>query len=112
MATELTMQQAEKMKEECKAKIELDNALLRLEANPDFKRLCEHYLEEEPARLVNLLADPNINLGSQKAVNREELQERMIGIARFSEYLRNIRLLAERANKTLEDLSQAEIVKE
>lgn len=112
MATELTAQMANQMREECKAKIILSDALYRLEGNPDFRLICEEYLEKEPARLVHLLADANMNLGGKKEIHREEIKERMIGAARFSEFMRNIHMLAERASKTIEDLNNAEIVKE
>lgn len=112
MATELTPQMANQMREDCKAQIELSNTLSRLEANPDFQKICEEYMHNEPSRLVHLLADPSMNLGGKKELHREELKERMIGIGRFAEYLRNIHMLAERATKTLEDLANAEIVKE
>lgn len=112
MATELTPQMANQMREECKAKIALSDALLRLESNPDFQMICNEYLEKEPSRLVHLLADPTMNLGGQKELHRDELHERMIGIARFTEYMRNVHMLAERASKTLTDLNNAEMVKE
>lgn len=112
MTTELTPQMANQMREDCKAQIELSNTLSRLESNPDFQKVCNEYLKEEPSRLVHLLADASMNLGGKKDLHREEIKERMIGISRFSEYLRNVHLLAERATKTLEDLANAEIVKE
>ena len=109
MATlDITPEQARQLREQCKAKIELRDTLHRLEQNPDFQKIREDYLNKEPVRLVHLLAEPSFNFGGKKELHREELHEAMIGIARFSEYIRNVYRLAEQAEKTLQDLQAAE----
>ena len=106
--TTITPEQAIQLRENCKERIAIRDALHRLELNADFKKVVEDYTEHEPVRLVHLLAEPTFNLGGKKELHRDEIKESLIGIARFSEYLRNIYRLASQAEKTLEDLRQAE----
>ena len=49
-------------------------------------------------------------MSGKKNEHREEFIERIIGISRFSEFTRNVFRMAEQAHKTLEDLSNAEIM--
>ena len=106
--TEITAEQANQLRESCNERIAIRNALQRLELNADFKKVVEDYTEHESIRLVHLLAEPTFNLGGKKELHREEIKESLIGIARFSDYLRNIHRLAAQAEKTLEDLRNAE----
>lgn len=105
---EITAEQANKIRQDCNHYIDLNNTLEKLYTNPDFQKVfMKNYLEDEAIRLVQLLGDPSLNMGGKKAEYREDLQERMIGIARFSEYLRYIPLKADQARKTLDDLANA-----
>lgn len=104
----ITPEQANALRKDCKEHIERKQLLDRLNANPDFEALVKHYLEEEPARLAQLYGDPAINLTDKRELHREEIHERLIGIARFAEYLRGIHMLASQAEKQLEDLQKAE----
>ena len=104
----ITPEQANAIRKECKEHIERKQLLDRLNANPDFKAFIEHYLEEEPARLTQLYGDPAINLNEKRELHREEIHERLIGIARFAEHLRSIHMIASQAEKQLEDLQKAE----
>ena len=108
--TSITTEQANTLREQCNRRIAVRDALHRLEVNPDFQKIIEDYTKDEPIRLVALLAEPTFNLSDKKEMHRAELKESMIGIARFVEWMRNVYRLADRATKTLEDLSNAEIV--
>lgn len=105
----LTPEQANALREECKKTIEIANALARLEQNADYKKVfLEEYLHDEPARLVNLLGETQWNMSDKKDMFRFNLQEQMIGIARFSEFIRMVYMKAEQAKKNLDDLASAE----
>lgn len=105
----ITIEEAKQMREQYNKNIELDLALQRLQNNADFKLVfLENYLINESVRNVGLLGDPTLNYGNNKIVVREDLHERMMGIARFSEYLRYIPLNAQQAKKGLNDLNEAE----
>ena len=65
----------------------------------------DHYMEKEPARLVHLLGDASVNMGDKKDAIREDVKERMIGIARFAEFIRSTYALANMAENTLHDLN-------
>jgi hypothetical protein len=108
-STGITVEQAKLLRKESQEKIELVQALERLYTNKDFNKLfMEEYLEKEPARLVHLLGEPAFNNHDKKSFYREDLQERMIGIARFAEYLRNIYMMADTARKNINALDEAE----
>lgn len=107
--TVITAEQANGMRQACKEKIALAIALERLETNPDFQMFITEYLEKEPVRLVHLLGDASVNMSDKKESFRADIQERMVGISRLAEFMRNINMLANQARKTLEDLSNAEI---
>ena len=104
----ITPEQANAIRKECQEHIERKKLLDRLNQNPDFQNLIKFYLEEEPARLVHLYGDPSINMGDKKEVHREEIHERLIGIARFAEFLRGISAIAIQMEKQLQDLQKAE----
>ena len=104
----ITPEQANAIRKECKEHIERKNLLDRLNQNPDFKALIKFYLEDESARLVQLYGEPSINLGDKREVNREEIHERLIGIARFAEFLRSVHMIAQQAEKQLQDLEKVE----
>ena len=93
------------MRNECNAIITLRDALRRLESNPDFRRIVNTYIHEEPARITMLLSDPSLNLDPEKRdIHRNELTERLIGISRFADYLRTIHQRGEMAEKQLHDI--------
>ena len=107
--TTITFEQANAIRKSCREKIALAESLDALYANKHFKMFMDEYLEKEPVRLVHLLGDASINLGDRKEALRNDIQERMIGIARMKEYMRNVYRMAEQAQKTLEDLDKAEV---
>lgn len=97
------------LKNHCEKQVGLAQAMKRLENNPDFKEVfIEHYLKENASRLVGLLSDSSLNMSDERDRNREEIKERMIGIARFQEFVRYLYNIADQAVKTLEDIEQAE----
>lgn len=104
----ITPEQANAIRKDCNEHIERKNMLDRLNQNPDFQTLTKFYMEEEPSRLVQLYGEPSINLGDKRELHREEIHERLIGIARFAEFLRGIHMLAQQAEKQLQDLQKAE----
>lgn len=105
---DLTPEQANAIRKECNEHIQRRNLLNRLMQNADFKELIDFYLEKEPARLTQLYGDPAINLNDKRDLHREEIYERLLGIARFAEFLRGIQLIAQQSEKQLKDLEKAE----
>lgn len=85
----------------------LEEAINRLESNPDFMLLYDTYTKKEPIRLVGLMSDPALCLTKEHEVHRKEILETLMGISRFSTYLRNVHNMAKRARKELEDLNKA-----
>lgn len=108
----ITAEEASNMRKECEYWISLYEPLMRLLNNSDFKKVyLEEYETNQAARLVSCLGDHSFNLSDKKEYHRKELEERMIGIARFSEYNRTIIAKAEQAKQTLSDLANATIMK-
>ncbi len=66
--------------------------ILKLESNREFKRvILEGYFKEEAARVTSALADPTMyHL-------REQLQEQLIAISHFEQYLRVAIIMGHRA---------------
>lgn len=105
----MTAKEASMIRENCNNAIELENCLTRLEINSDFKRLVKEYTEKEPVRIAGLFGEGSINMDKNKAQYREDLQEALIGIGRFSSFLRVVHQLGERAKDDLDKLSNTEI---
>ena len=106
---EITLEQIDKMKADCKQRIEKADALNRLLKNPDFNMVfVEGYTRDYPARVVGLLGDSSLNLSGNKVSEREEIQESLIGVARFQTYIRTIFQLANQAVNELEGIEDAE----
>lgn len=106
---EVTIEQVNKMLEEDRKHIELADALGRLFENPDFKKVfLEDYLEREAIRQVGLLGDSTIGINKDKHILREDIQERMIGIARFKSHIRWIFMQGDTARNRTEQLLQAQ----
>ena len=105
----LTVEELHQRREELKEFSAKAEALTRLQNNADFKLvITDGYMEDEAIRLVHLLGDARFNSDDKKAAYREDFQERMIGIARLSEYFRNIFQLSGQAQRELDGLNQAE----
>jgi len=105
----LTVEELHQRREELKKFKAKAEALTRLQNNADFKLvITDGYMEDEAIRLVHLLGDARFNSDDKKAAYREDFQERMIGIARLSEYFRNIFQLSSQAQRELDGLNQAE----
>ena len=105
----LTVEELHQRREELKEFSARAEALTRLQNNADFKLvITDGYMEDEAIRLVHLLGDARFNSDDKKAAYREDFQERMIGIARLSEYFRNIFQLSGQAQRELDGLNQAE----
>ena len=105
----LTVEELHQRREELKKFNARAEALTRLQNNADFKLVVtDGYMEDEAIRLVHLLGDARFNSDDKKAAYREDFQERMIGIARLSEYFRSIFQLSGQAQRELDGLNQAE----
>lgn len=105
----LTVEELHQRREELKKFGARAEALTRLQNNADFKLvITDGYMEDEAIRLVHLLGDARFNSDDKKAAYREDFQERMIGIARLSEYFRSIFQLSGQAQRELDGLNQAE----
>lgn len=111
----LTASEAMELRKECEQQIELKNCMERLLVNQDFKKVfMEDYSEKQAKRIVHLLAEPSFVLcGKEKREDyRLDINEQMIGIARFNAYIRLLFTIAERAENTLKQLNNAEIIAE
>ena len=105
----LTVEELHQRREELKKFSARAEALTRLQNNADFKLvITDGYMEDEAIRLVHLLGDARFNSDDKKAAYREDFQERMIGIARLSEYFRSIFQLSGQAQRELDGLNEAE----
>ena len=105
----LTVEELHQRREELKKFCARAEALTRLQNNADFKLvITDGYMEDEAIRLVHLLGDARFNSDDKKTIYREDFQERMIGIARLSEYFRSIFQLSGQAQRELDGLNQAE----
>ena len=105
----LTVEELHQRREELKEFSARAEALTRLQNNADFKLvITDGYMEDEAIRLVHLLGDARFNSDDKKAAYREDFQERMIGIARLSEYFRSVFQLSGQAQRELDGLNQAE----
>ena len=105
----VTLEQIAEMREDCKRYIDRADALNRLTNNADFKLVfMEGYTKDYAARLVGLLGEQNLNLGGNKALEREEIMESLHGVARFQTYMNNVYKLANQAVNQLESISEAE----
>ena len=105
----LTVEELHQRREELKEFSAKAEALTRLQNNADFKLVITNgYMEDEAIRLVHLLGDARFNSDDKKAAYREDFQERMVGIARLSEYFRSIFQLSGQAQRELDGLNQAE----
>ena len=106
---DVTLEQIAEMREDCKRYIDRVDALNRLANNADFKLVfMEGYTKDYAARLVGLLGEQNLNLGGNKALEREEIMESLHGVARFQTYMNNVYKLANQAVNQLESISEAE----
>mgnify|MGYP003604825906 CR=1 FL=1 len=107
----ITVDEANQIRDFSKEAIAEAEALERLQNNADFKLVfLGRYFEKEPQRLVGLLGDYNLNTKSpaDREINREEIKECMIGIARLRTFMRGIYQRANEAQKMLEDLQKSE----
>lgn len=107
----ITVEEANRIRVAAQEAVAEADALERLQSNPDFQLVIQkRYFEQEPQRLVALLGDYNLNAESmdKRNINREEIQECMIGIARLRTFMRSVYSRADQAQKMLEDLQKSE----
>ena len=105
---QITLEEMQEMKEENLKFIEREESLQKLLKNRDFKKVfTEYYCKDYAVRLVSLLGDHSLNLSGKKNEEREELTEKMIGIARFQTFMRSVELLADQARKNLDNIEKA-----
>ena len=80
-----TIQQIQISMEDCKAAIELKDALARLEANPDFKKLINvAYMEKHSAAAVSRMAAP-MNDSEEKRIKNV-----LIGVSSLQAFFRAV----------------------
>jgi hypothetical protein len=109
----ISAEDAKQMEQEAKAVLKVADALDRLMVNPDFKTVfIEEYTKKEPGRITLLMAEQSwvLDTKEKKTLIREDLQERMIGVARFHEYIRKVYMMANEAQNKLDSLAEAKIV--
>jgi hypothetical protein len=112
---EITREQAQAMEENCKEMISKADALDRLMQHADFKLVfLEDYLKKEPSRIALLLAEQSWNMESteKRELYRNDLNERLVGIARFHEFIRKTYAMANQAENQLNAINEAKIVQE
>lgn len=92
----------EEIKEDLRV-LEIFEAFKRLEHNKDFKLVfLDEYLVNEASRVVGLLADPNTqDVNTQKILNNV-----LIGIGYFKQYLSKVYNMGIQAERTLEAKKQ------
>ena len=106
---DITLEQLDEMKANCKQRIAKADALNRLLKNPDFNSVfVEGYVKDYAVRVVGLLGDSSLNLSGNKAHEREEIQESLVGVARFQTYIRTVFQLANQAVNELASVEEAE----
>ena len=90
--------QVEQSIQQAKEDISLGDALGRLFANRDFKKVVlDGFFKEEAVRLVHLMADPNM----QDPTKQESIITQMRSIGSAREYLRTIEHKASMARKSI-----------
>lgn len=92
-----------------KAKVEMAEALKRLQKNRDFKRVfLDHFLGTEVARTVKLMADPNM----QSPQQQEILQKMLISVGQVDQFMRVTLMFGDMALQSITDDedAQAEIL--
>lgn len=106
---DITLEEIDEMKANCKQRIDRADALNRLLENPDFNLVfLDGYIKDYAVRVVGLLGDSSLNLSGDKVTQREEIQENLIGVARFQAYIRTVLQLANQAINELESIEEAE----
>ena len=101
METEnLSKEHIEQLRKNAEFRVELADCLKRLQNNPDFIKLTSYYFNNEPIRLVHLLADPAWCEESK----RNLVIQQMYGVAQLNLFLQFVKAQGETEKKTLEDL--------
>jgi hypothetical protein len=104
MSTEAQIQEIEMTIEQARKAKELMEAVLKLSNNHEFKRVInEDYFEKYAARLVLLKADPNM----QDESSQRELNNNMIAIGYFRQYLSSLIQLGRQAEREILDAEEA-----
>ena len=101
---EMTVEQANEARKMYTDIIAVADSLEKLYRNADFISFNRAYLETEAIRLTALLGENTIN--AQQG-GREETIERLMGIGRYSEFLRAVMNRANMAQKDLDNLNGA-----
>lgn len=109
--SDLTSDQIAQYRANLTKDIERWESLQRLLKNRDFNKVfIKSYCEEEAIRLVMLHGEASYNYGTNKAANREDFQERIMGIARFSEFIRGVEIQAYNSQNQLNELNKLNTV--
>lgn len=96
------IQKLEALEKQCKAAIELQEALLRLERNPDFiKIITEGYLSTHALGLISYAGKPGC-YGQQEVDTFKDITS----IGKFSCYLANIHREGQNAVATVDNIQQ------
>lgn len=106
----ITAAEAKELRENCEKHIKNEERLNRLMQNQDFKELVlDTYCKAECERLVHLLSEPALMATEKAGYYKADIHEQMIGIAKFSNWMRTIHRLAEQARSSLDSLNKATI---
>ena len=108
--SEMTPNEVQEYRQHLKVVTDMNDSLTRLLENNDFKKVfVDGYQKDEAVRLVHLYGDNSLNANKDRDHLRSDLQERIVSVARFSEYIRFIQWSGNKAKEELEQLSQAEL---
>lgn len=97
--------------EQKKEMIALGDALSRIVKNRDWKKLVDtEFFENEPKRLVSLLAHPAM----QDEASQIEIRNQMLAIAYFRQFLARTEMFAEQARGSLpaDQATEVELLEE
>lgn len=94
------IEQLDKAIQDAKVNIELGSALVRLQSNPDFKKVIqEGYFKEEAVRLVHLKAEPAMQSPNYQAGILAQID----AIGTLAMYFQTVQHLASMAGRTVEE---------
>jgi len=111
MSNEQELEQIEISLEMAKEKVELGEALERLQSNVDFKKVfTESYLDKYAIRLVNLKS----SIRMQDDANQKYIEGQLIAIGQLNQYMAHVRseAISAKASINADENTREEILQE
>lgn len=95
-----TIEQLDEAIQDARVNIELGLALVRLQSNPDFKKVIkEGYFKEEAIRLVHLKSEPSMQSPNHQAAILSQID----AIGTLAQYFHTLQHLSMMASRTVEE---------